>query len=307
MAHFAPSRDGCLLRPEVDRSNLSYDGMPTPGSFRSKLTGVATPKQEVHDYHFDGKFDLKKLQDGFREASFNAKAHDGFLELIAFIEEDHDVKDIRWAAYMLATAYWETANKMIPNDEGKHKEGKKKGYYFLAVKIKQIKEGQHKGQVLVTQQNGEKIHITPHGHPVEKYTIPPESINFPAADKKYTDDDGVEKTYAGRGYVQLTNFLNYAKAGVALGKGFDFLLDPELVKEKHTAYDIMSDGMRNGTSFANKRTLSQYAQQSSFDYEGARAIVNEDDDASVQPIASFARQFEKILNDARSSPTNQHI
>jgi hypothetical protein len=42
----------------------------------------------------------------------------------------------------------------------------------------------------------------------------------------YEKDDGAENAYFGRGYVQLTWWSNYAKAGAALGRGLDLQPSP---------------------------------------------------------------------------------
>lgn len=114
-----------------------------------------------------------------------------------------------------------------------------------------------------------------------------------AAAAAYEKDDGVEQVYFGRGYVQLTWWSNYAKASVALGRGFELLLDPELVKTPEVAYKLMSLGMRTGKIFANGRKFKNYFTDSATNYEGARGMVNGKDHAA--DIAKLARKFESVL------------
>lgn len=114
-----------------------------------------------------------------------------------------------------------------------------------------------------------------------------------AAVKAYDDDDGTEQAYYGRGYVQPTWWSNYAASGVAIGRGPDLLLDPELVRSAEIAYDLMSHGMRTGQGFANGHRLAQYFSGTLTDYVGARRMVNGQDHAA--DIAAIATRFEAIL------------
>ncbi len=102
--------------------------------------------------------------------------------------------------------------------------------------------------------------------------------------------------YFGRGYVQITWWENYAKASQYLGRGFDLLFDPEIVKEPLVAYRIMSEGMRMAAIFSKTR-FENYFSGSNRDYIGARAMVNGTDHAV--DIAKIAESFEAILLDAR--------
>src|SRR5581483_12033272 len=98
-------------------------------------------------------------------------------------------------------------------------------------------------------------------------------------------------TYYGRGYVQLTWKLNYAKMSNALGMNNDLLYHPEHALEPQTSYKIMSYGMRNG-SFTGKG-LSRYIHDATCDYLNARRIINGVDQAIL--IAGYASQIETIL------------
>lgn len=72
------------------------------------------------------------------------------------------------------------------------------------------------------------------------------------ASPAYENDDGDPNHYYGRGYVQLTWWLHYAKAGVALGQGLRLLLEPDRVNEPDTAYQILATGMCTGDIYANE-------------------------------------------------------
>ena len=63
----------------------------------------------------------------------NQNQVEGLEQLLAFIELDPDVTDIRWAAYMMATVKWECADTWQPIEEG----GKGAGHpYGVRVKVK---------------------------------------------------------------------------------------------------------------------------------------------------------------------------
>jgi hypothetical protein len=98
--------------------------------------------------------------------------------------------------------------------------------------------------------------------------------------------------------VQLTWWSNYARAGIALGRGLELLLHPERVKEPKVAYELMSHGMRTGTIFANGHKLEHFMTAKKTDYEGARAMVNGKDHAD--DIAAVARQFEAVLRKSKA-------
>lgn len=96
-----------------------------------------------------------------------------------------------------------------------------------------------------------------------------------------TPGDGAK--YAGRGYVQLTGKINYARYG--LTDAPDDAMKPEV------AGAILRSGMANGT-FTGKK-LSDYLPG---DYVGARRIINGTD--KDDEIAAYAVSFEAALKEA---------
>lgn len=106
----------------------------------------------------------------------------------------------------------------------------------------------------------------------------------------------VERTYYGRGYVQLTHYDNYER----MGKHFksDLVCEPELANDPELAYKIMSYGMRNG-SFTGKK-LSQYRVAGEYKYMLARQIINGLDNA--QEIAFDAVALEAVLRKSEIKP-----
>ena len=118
-------------------------------------------------------------------------------------------------------------------------------------------------------------------------------------DQVYTFKDGSGTTvylqsdyphlYYGRGYVQLTWWINYDKASNKLG--YDYTQNPDLVMKKEHAVKILLLGMKEG--WFTGRKLSDHINQSKKDYLNARRIINGMDKASL--IAGYAETFEKAL------------
>jgi len=97
--------------------------------------------------------------------------------------------------------------------------------------------------------------------------------------------------YYGRGFVQLTWYENYEKAGKILG--IDLLNKPELALDLEIATKILFHGMIEG--WFTTRKLSQYIAKDGPNYFGMRAIINGKDKASL--IAEYARKFRAALQD----------
>lgn len=71
----------------------------------------------------------EKFFDGWRDAfgPLTQGQVDGIESLLANLEADDRVNDIRWAAYMLATTYYETAKTMQPIEEYGRGKGRRYG------------------------------------------------------------------------------------------------------------------------------------------------------------------------------------
>lgn len=109
---------------------------------------------------------------------------------------------------------------------------------------------------------------------------------LPWVSQPYWRFDSSGKTWAGRGYVQLTHRTNYERAAVRLG--IDLLGDPSLALRPSVAAKILVRGCTEGW-FTGKK-LSDYLPG---DYLGARRVVNGTDRAAE--IARHARDFETAL------------
>jgi predicted chitinase len=156
---------------------------------------------------------------------------------------------IRHRAYILATAYHETARTMQPVRETLAETD--------AEMVGRLERAWQRGQL--------KWVRTPYWR---------------------FDADG--KTWAGRGYVQLTHVENYARAGAKLG--VDLVADPNRALNPDLAARILVRGMREGWF-----TGAKLADQS---YREMRRIVNGTDRADL--IAEHAEAFEAALATIKS-------
>jgi len=192
------------------------------------------------------RFDRKTFFTEYRRqwGSLPQSRLDALEDLLPAIEAD-DIRDLRYIAYMLATAAHETDWTFRPI----HERGGRS--YF-----NKYETGTRLGRQLGNTQ----------------------------------PDDGYR--YRGRGFVQLTGRVNYAKASRKLG--VDFVGDPDAVLDMHNAYQIMSIGIREG--WFTGKSLAAYISTGSTDYHNARRIINGLDRAT--DIAGYAKNFERILRAA---------
>lgn len=98
-----------------------------------------------------------------------------------------------------------------------------------------------------------------------------------------------KQLYYGRGFVQLTWYENYQKAGKILK--VDLLNNPSLAMQLDIATKILFEGMFKG--WFTGRKLSDYIGLKC-DFVGARRIINGTDKAST--IASYANGFLTALS-----------
>ncbi len=289
------------------------------------LPASAADSAALASYVRPRSFDRIKLRQGFleqfgKDPHFDSVAIPHLELLVGFMEDDSSIADIRWMAYMLATAYWETTSleketvptldrkgrqrvdkkgrplvhsrhhwaiTMSPVDEVGHGAGRR---YFLPVKVKSLPGGEAR----VTEQDGDQFAVSAKGQ--QAAITEGAKLGAAAAQKavkSYADDDGTEQSYFGRGYVQLTWWSNYARSSAQLGLGLQLLLDPAQVLQPQIAYKLMAYGMRTGDGFANGRKFTNYFKGAATDYVKARAMVNGSDHAAQ--IAIIASHFESIL------------
>jgi len=123
------------------------------------------------------------------------------------------------------------------------------------------------------------------------YDITGERPNLAKANGNVHIGDGVK--YFGRGYVQLTWRVNYARAGQKLG--IDLIGNPDLALDRTVAASILRHGMREGwftgKSFQSYLPAAGLAKPEQF--QAARRIINGTDKA--MDIAKYAMQFQSAL------------
>lgn len=325
----APGHRPAPARPQHGRAPVTaVAGRKAKGRHRAAPAVVPPSAADIAalaTYARPTAFDRIKLREGFLTQFGNSQRFDSTAippleQLVGFMEADSSIADIRWMAYMLATAYWETTSlkketvptldkkgqplrdkkgqplvhsrqrwaiTMAPVEEVGHGAGRN---YFLPVKVKALPGGEAR----VTEQDGDQFTVSAKGlHTAISKGARMGAAATQKAVKTYADDDGTELSYFGRGYVQLTWWSNYARASAQLGLGLQLLLDPAQVLQPAIAYQLMAHGMRTGEGFANGRKFSNYFNGAKTDYVKARAMVNGSDHAA--DIAAIARQFEIIL------------
>jgi hypothetical protein len=273
-------------------------------------------KRTHKDYSQYDPFD----KDAFRKAyveefrtvpKFNLGSIPDLVRYLEMMEVDPHVTDLRWMAYMLATAFIESSETVkitrqsrnarghlvsrtvkvwrnfSPIEEKGHGHGKR---YEKPVKLKTLADG----HVRVTEWDGDRWMVSPSG---ARRPITTDAVRgaraATKADARYEADEGAERYYFGRGFVQLTWWDNYLATGVLLGLGLGLLLDPDMVDDPEIAYTIISTGMRTGKGFANGRTFSQFFHGDHTDYVHARSMVN--GTSHQYEIGAIAQKFENVL------------
>ena len=280
------------------------------------------------DFNFTGFYSLSIFNTRFIERfskipRFNLGALSNMSTLLSMINSDFEIDDVRWAAYLLATVMWETTMPTVVEETVKNRRGQpviKNGspvtvrhrkWLMTMAPVEEVGHGKGRryhepvkvatladGSVRVTEQDGDQFSVSPDGG-VRSLTrrAAMGSTDGQQATKTYNDDAGEENAYYGRGYVQLTWWSNYAASGVAIGRGLDLLLNPELVLAAPVAYALMSHGMRTGEGFANRHKFLDFFGGQNRDYKHARKMVNGMDHADE--IAKLAEAFEDVLLDLR--------
>ena len=154
-------------------------------------------------------------------------------------------------SYVLATTLWETAGTFKPIEEYGKGKNRKYGTWY-------------------TNSNGVKYGIAGSGGDTYLYSDYPH-------------------LYYGRGFVQLTHWVNYKFAGEQLG--IDLLHNPHLALNAKYAAEILVKGFSEGW-FTSKK-ISDYINDKKKDLLGARRCINGTDKA--KEIADIAVVMEKAL------------
>lgn len=178
-----------------------------------------------------------------------------------YIDETKEVYTIYEWSYMFATARHEAYQFMIPE------------YFSVAPEYGEVSYFNKYDPVLASSEDGRQTAIA-NGNTVQ--------------------GDGFK--YRGRGLVHLTWKKNYQKAKDHFG--IDFVNRPDEAAGFENSIPIMIWGMKEGI-FTGKK-LSDYVNNSTKDYEGARKVINGSDRKEL--IASYAVKFESILRATSSAP-----
>ncbi|MBD2768079.1 S8 family serine peptidase [Hymenobacter sp. BT664] len=111
------------------------------------------------------------------------------------------------------------------------------------------------------------------------------------------DQPGDGSRFRGRGYVQLTGRVNYARYTDILSATrftVDLIGNPVQAAEPSVAAPILVHGLVNGR-FTGK-SLADFGTDGDFKFKGARAIVNGDVAKNGPAIAAIARRYRKLLD-----------
>lgn len=160
----------------------------------------------------------------------------------------------------------------------------------------QINDPAHIAYLLATAE-----HETNFGHPMaEKWTNSAAQRRY---EGKYGNDrKGDGKKYRGRGYVQLTFKYNYERFGKALG--LSLVTKPSLAEVPKNAGKIIALGMKTLGYRSKNLVLEKYGFGEDFDFDEARAIINNDVDkyegrygtTRGKGIGAQARKYFSVLS-----------
>lgn len=280
-------------------------------------------KRDASEYFQQAPFDKTAFGKAYGAAfsgvpKYSAASIPDLVQMLGMMEQDANVTDLRWMAYMLATTFVESSSTVRVERQSKNRKGhvvtravkvwrnfvptEEKGYgaalaYGKPVKVKELSDGSAR----VTEYDGQQWTVSIGGAVTAITAFAKRGVNpHTTASPDYVKDDGIENRYYGRGFVQLTWWTNYVATGVLLHRGLDLLFEPDLVEDPQLAYEIISTGMRTGKGFANGHTFTRYFHGEHTDYVHARAMVN--GRSGEHEVAALAERFERVLFASRIGP-----
>lgn len=210
---------------------------------------------------------FKNCERTFSKKITSGKARETIGKIFDYCEEK-GYNDKRWIAYILATAYRESATSMIPLREGK-------GCITDECSIEKVTtyiDNINKKIILNNQNSAKKKNLK------ENYALPHANGN----------------SYFGRGLVQITGFDNYQTVGEKIGWGSSLADNPSLALELDKSVIILVEGCVQGL-FTGKK-LSMYFNEKITDWINARNIVNPKTRYERKKItAAFAENFYSCL------------
>ena len=206
--------------------------------------------------------DRKAFYDNVRQGPFPGKLTQEQVDGMNVILDEWDkrgLKELSWLAYMLATAYHETAHTMQPVIETRR--ASEPSNPSVDTAIARLDNAWNSGKL-------------------------------PWVKQPYWRKDADGMSWLGRGFVQLTHKTNYQRAEKELK--IPCTTQPELMLTAGPAAQVMFGGMM-GAWFTGKK-LSDYLGNGKTDFLNARRIINGLDRAS--DIANYASQFAHAVNAA---------
>lgn len=205
---------------------------------------------------FDG---VKRVTGGLEQPQVDG------INLILAEWEKRGLTEPTWLAYMLATAWHETAHSLQPVIETYNAANDKGVNPSLETAIARLDHAFATGRL--------------------KWVKTP-----------YWRKDANGQSWLGRGFVQLTFKTNYQNAQNKTG--LPLVAHPEMMLESAPACRVMFDGMIGGW-FTSKK-LSDYLGNGKHDFVNARRIINGLDRAD--DIAGYAHTFEEAIAAGRGAP-----
>jgi len=203
-----------------------------------------------------------------------------FTRFCDFVAGDAAISDSRWSAYLFATAM----------HEGRAAADKWKATWNPVSETGGSAKS-YGGLQTVTDWDGTPLNAS--------------GQRISAAAK---NGPSIQRSFYGRGYVQITHQDNYRAMDEALSQGNLLVTDPEkTIREPQLSYNILSYGLRNGSfrgtgrsrtpglGYTGGHKLSDFLNANSTDYVRARQIVNGDLGANGQKIADYALTFKAML------------
>lgn len=266
---------------------------------------------------YKGKLDKPAFIEGYRhivpkgEVSETSVA--GLTKLLTYLEEDSEVTDLRWMAYMIATVRREAGPNFFPIQE----DGKGGGHKGTITEKNGTTKDDYGREVIVSKQgtyvildfvSDPTIVIDQSGTKIKLNTLTKETANKPLKDSSSfpirVDQEarleraktGSKMIYFGRGYVQTTWWDGYVKAGQRFGLGNSLLFDPDrLVRDHDLAYKALSVGMREG--WITGVGLPKYIHGTKSDFYFARRVINSLNKADI--IQDLAIQVHRLLHQCK--------
>lgn len=193
------------------------------------------------------------------------------IEAIVSEWEERTLTDLRWLAYILATAFHETGKKMQPVEENLNYSASGLANNWPA-------------RFAVNPKAKPRI---PNSLALSLARNPQAIANCCYANRmgNGTPASGDGWRYRGRGLPQTTGKVNYMWAKELTG--IDVVSHPELMCQLPISVETMFEGMIHGKYTGKK--LAHYFNPTKEDWAGARAIINGRDKADM--IGSQARAF----------------